>query len=138
MERRDAQLSKTLALPNGAANVTGAIIDTGKKTSMGQQVAEFEFLLTMPALTTAQLGDGATMKYDILASDNADLSNPIVLISSGSYNLTQTGAGGAGAAAQTRRFRLATDAKEYIGVKATNSAGGNASTANATLELLTL
>jgi hypothetical protein len=132
MELRDAQLKATLALPNGAASTTTTTpIDTGKSTALGSQSGNFEFVLTAPALTTSQLADAATMKYDIVMSDNSDLSSPTTLIATA---LTQTGAGGAGAAAATYRFRIPTDAKRYIGHKATNSASGNASAATATLE----
>ena len=92
---QDAQLNTALALPNGAASTTTAApIDTGKSTALGSQSGDFEFLLTAAALTTSQLADAATMKHDILMSDNADMSSPTTLISSA---ITQTGAGGAGA-----------------------------------------
>lgn len=133
MELRDANLKVTKALPGSATNVTSTSIDTGKTTAAGVQPGDVEFLLSAPALTTAMLGDAATMKYDILTSDSADLSNPVAYITTA---LTQTGAGGAGAAASTFRFRLPSDAKRYVGFKATNSAAGNASTVSATLELL--
>ena len=74
------------------------------------------------------------MKYDIVWADSADLqTNPVTYITSA---IVQTGAGGAGAAGQTFRFRLPSTAKRYVGFKATNSAAGNASGANATLEVL--
>jgi hypothetical protein len=74
-----------------------------------------EFLLTAPAMTTAQMPDAKTMKYDILYSVNADLSAPTTYITAA---ITQTGAGGVGCAAATFRFRLPSDALRYVGFKA--------------------
>lgn len=140
-ELRDASLKLTRALPNGAATVTTSpAIDTGLNAGatgagvLGSQPGSVEFLLTAPALTTGELGDTNTMKYDIVHADSSDLgTNPTTYITAA---ITQTGAGGAGAAAQTFRFRLPTTAKRYVGFKATNSAAGNASGKSATLECL--
>jgi hypothetical protein len=131
---RDAALKLTRALPNGAATVTAATaIDTGQTTNIGSQDGVSEYLLTAPAMTTAQMPDAKTMKYDILFSANADLSAPTVYITSA---ITQTGAGGVGCAAATFRFRLPSDALRYVGFRATGSAAGDATGASATLEVL--
>jgi hypothetical protein len=139
-ELRDASLKVTRALPNGAATVTSVSIDTGLNAGaigagvLGNQAIEGEYELTAPALATGQLGDAATMKYNIVTADSADLqTNPVTYITAA---ITQTGAGGAGAAGQVFRFRLPTTAKRYVGFTATNSAAGNASAASAFLELL--
>lgn len=129
---RDTQLKGTLALPNGAANVSGAAIDLGHGVS-GDFLAQSEFLLSAPALNTTQQPDAKTLIYDVVHSDNSDLSSPSTLYPG---VLTQTGAGGAGAAAATFTFRVPVDVKRYVGIKATGSASGNSSTASATLELL--
>jgi hypothetical protein len=132
---KDAGLKLTLALPNGASTVYATPgIDTGKTTQQGAQLADVELLLTVPALTTGQLGDAATMKYSILM----DSVNPIDGSSTVLYLdlITQTGAGGAGAAGATKRFKLPSDALRIIGFRAVNSAAGNASAASATLEVL--
>lgn len=129
---RDAALKVTKALPNGAANVTSDAIDLGK-TSAGDFVANVEFLLSAPALTTAQQPDAKTMIYDVLVSDNADMSVPTTLIAGA---ITQTGAGGAGAAAATYKFKLPTNTKRYLAIKATGSAVGDSSAKSLTLELL--
>ena len=137
MEGRDALLARSLALPNGAATVVSGSLDLGPKTPLGTTAGHYEFLLTTPALTTAQLPDAATMRYDILGSANADLSAPTILI--GGMNtdkLTQTGGGGAGAAGTTYRFRVATNAPRYVGYRVVNSNAANASAASALLEML--
>lgn len=129
---RDANLKVTKALPNGAANVTSTGIPLDE-SARGDFVAECEALLTAPALTTGELADAATMKYDLITSDNADLSAGTTLVAAA---ITQTGAGGAGAAAATYRFTPPTNVKKYLGFKATNSGAGNASGKSGTLELL--
>ena len=134
MELKDANVKLTRALPaSTAAMTTASSIDTGKASSLGHQGGEHEYLLSAPLVTTAQLPDSKTFTYDIIHSDNSDLSSPVTLISA---LITQTGAGGAGAAAATKKFRLPSDAKRYIGFKVTASASGtgDASAATATLE----
>ena len=133
MEVRDANLQITTPLPNGAATVVSASIDTGKSTTAGKQLAEFEFALTAPALTTGQLPDGQTITYDILGSANADLSSPIVL-SAGA--IVQTGAAGAGAATAVRRHRLSTVAPRYTGHRIVKTGAADASAAKALFEVV--
>jgi hypothetical protein len=133
MQVRDALLKRTRALPNGAVTVTSDSIDTGKVTSAGQQLAQVEYLLTAPALTTAQLADTQTITYNVIMSDNADLSSPTTLMPS---VMVQTGAGGAGAAGNTYRFRLPSTARRFIGFTAVKTGASNASTASGTLEAL--
>lgn len=133
MELRDAQLKKTKALPAGSGNVTSDFIGPLKTTDEGHVPGSIEFLLSAPALTVDPLTNSATMTYDLLHSDNADGSSSAVLQSA---FLVQTGAGGAGAAAATKRFRPPSDAKKYLGVKATNSATNTAAAFSLTLELL--
>src|SRR5262245_14859412 len=125
MKLKDAGLKGTLALPNGAANTSGAAIDLGL-SAFGDFLANCEFILSAPALNTTQQPDAKTMKYDIIHSDNSDLSSPSTLYPT---VVTQTGAGGAGAAATTFTFRVPVDSKRYVGVKATGSASGDSSAA---------
>jgi hypothetical protein len=126
---KDAQLKVSKALPNGAAAVTSTSIDTASVA--GDQPGDVEFLLTGPALATGVMGDAKTMIYDIIHSDAADLSGSSILHDNA---LTQTGAASAGCAAATKRFRLPSDAKRYIGFTATGSATGDCSGSSATLE----
>lgn len=133
-ELKDANLKLTRALPNGAASVTSAsAIDTGKTTTQGSPNREVEFLISAPAMNTTQMPDAKTMKYDVVMSDSSDLSGPTTLIAAG---ITQTGASSAGCAAATYRFKLPSNAKRYVGLKATGSASGDATGATATLEAL--
>jgi hypothetical protein len=132
---RDASLKLTRALPASTTAVTSTAIDTGAATPQAYQPDGLEYLLSAPALSTAQLPDTKTMTYNIIGSANSDLSSPVTLATS---ILVQTGAGGAGAAANTARYRPPSNAPRYIGFTITPSASGtgDASGANATLEVL--
>lgn len=132
---KDAILILTRALPASTAAVTTAAgIDTGVTTSRAEQLAA-EYLLTAPAVTTSQLPDAKLQTYTIISSSNADMSSPTTHITGA---IVQTGAGGAGAAGATYRFKAASDWKRYIGFSITPSASGtgDASGASATLELV--
>jgi hypothetical protein len=130
---RDNTLKTTRALPSGASSVTQAAgFDVGN-SSRGDLLANAELLISAPALAVGQLANGSTMKYDVVMSVNSDLSSPTIIAKE---VLVQTGAGGAGAAAATARFRLPTNCARYVGVKATNSAAADASAASLTSELL--
>jgi hypothetical protein len=126
----DAALRVTRALPSGASAVTATGIDLGHGTT-GRNVADYEFLLTVPALAVGQLANSSTMTYAIVTSANADMSSPTVISTAA---LVQTGAGGVGAAGNTLRFRLPTNCQRYVSVRATNSAAADASAASYTLE----
>jgi hypothetical protein len=132
----DGQLKQTIAMPTGASSVTTAGIDLGN-TVNADNIAEYELLITAPALTTAMLADTATVKYDIVTGASVDGSGVIQSPTTIAMTvLTQTGAGGAGAATATKRFQLPTDAQRYVGVKATKSATGDASSVSAALQLV--
>lgn len=133
-ELRDAELQKSRALPaSAAATVDGAAIDLGHSTK-GQLLANGEFLLAAPAVTTTMAPDTKTLTYSIITSANSDLSAPTVLMPS---VIVQTGTGGAGAASAEYRFRLPTDTKRYVGVRVVSGAGtADASAVAATLEML--
>ena len=128
----DGQLKQTIALPTGASAVTSPAIDTAT-TVNGDQVAEFEVLVSAPAVTVGMLSNTNTIVYDLIQSVNADLSSPTTLIAG---LLTQTGAGGAGAGAATKRAGIPTDSSRYLGLKATKSVAGDASSVSATIQLL--
>jgi hypothetical protein len=127
----DGNLTKTRALPTGASAVTSEGIDLGEGGT-GTFVTACEFLLEAPALLTGVLGDAATIKYDVITSANSDMSSPVTLQTT---ILTQTGAGGAGCAAATKRFRVPTDTLRYVAVKATKSSAGDASASSFILSL---
>ncbi len=128
---KDAALKLTRALPASTSAVTTVLaIDT---QNVGGQEPDVEFLLSAPAVTTAQLPDTKTMTYAVVMSANSDLSGPTTLYPS---VIVQTGAASAGAAAATFRFRLPSNASRYIGFSVTPSGSGtgDASGVSATLE----
>jgi len=129
---KDALVKATRALPASTTAVTSSAIDTGV-SSAGEQRAAVEFELSAPLVTTAQLPDTKVFVYDVIHSDNADLSSPSTLIDNA---ITQTGASSSGAAADSKRFKLPSNAKRYIGFTVSPSASGtgDASGATATLE----
>jgi hypothetical protein len=129
---KDAALKVTKALPNGAATVYSDGIDLGHG-SKGDFLAEVEFKISAPALTTTQQPDAKTLTYTIQHDDAvgfgtvADLYPGVIV---------QLGAGGAGAAAATFTARLPVDVKRYVRVKAVGSASGDASGSSLTFEVL--
>lgn len=130
---KDALLRVTRALPASTTAMTSSAIDTGKTTTLAAQPGNIEILVSAPAVTQAQLPDSKTFTYDIIHSDNADLSSPSTLHSA---IITQTGS--TGAAAATARRRIPSDAKRYLGLKVTPSGSGtgDASAATATMEVV--
>lgn len=129
---KDKVLKGSKTLPNGAATATLATFLDLEHGSRGDFLANCELLLSAPALNSTQLSDGKTMIYSILESDSSDGSNPTVL----GAILTQTGAGGVGAAAATATYRPRVDSKRYVGFKAVGSTTGDATAATATLEIV--
>lgn len=127
---RDAELQVTKALPGSATTIYTDSIDL-EHSANGVHVADCELLIEAPALATADLGDAATMKYDVEHSDDdttfTDLANSV---------LVQTGADGAGAAAAEARVRLPSTVKRYVRVAVTNSAAGDASDKSVTAGLV--
>jgi len=121
MDLKDAALEVTKALPNGAASVNSAGIDLGLATE-GQHLSECELVIEAPALATADLPDTKTMTYKVEHSaDNSSYADLFLSV------IVQTGAGGAGAVAATKRLRLPVDVRRYVRVTATNSGTGDAS-----------
>jgi hypothetical protein len=131
---KDTQVKNTRALPAAAsATVDGAAIDLGHGT-YGDFVAPCELKVSAPAVNTTMAPDTRTFTYSVIHSDNSDLSSPTVLYSA---VITQTGAGGAGAAATTATVRAPVDVKRYVGLRIVSSAStGDASSVAATLEAL--
>lgn len=130
--RKDAQLKGTLALPASASSVNGAAINlyTGTRDNF---IADCEVLVTAPVLTVGRLADASTMKYAVTMSANADGSSPTVIYPD---VIIQTGAGGAGAAAATKKVRLPSNISGYVALRITNSAAADASGVSATLEII--
>ena len=131
---RDAQVKNTRALPSAASTtVTSTGIDTQNGTN-GNFVADCEFLVSAPAVNTTMAPDTRTFTYNVIHSVNSDMSSPATLYSA---VITQTGAGGAGAAAATFRGRLPKNVRRYVGITVVSGAStADASSVSATLELL--
>lgn len=132
---KDAELNETRALPAAASStVDGGAIDLGHG-SRGDFLADAELKISAPAVTTTMAPDTRTFTYSVIHSDNSDLSSPTVLYSA---VITQTGAGGVGAAATSATVRLPVDVKRYVGVRIVSGASTtDASAVSATVELLT-
>lgn len=124
-----ADLTKSKALPNGAATVATDGIQLHNEAS-GEFHVDCEIEIAAPVLTTAELPDAQTMIYDIYHDDASDFSGEVLLASA---VITQTGAGGAGDAAETQIYKPHTATKRHIRVKATNSGAGNASAKSVTV-----
>ena len=131
----DQLLRETVALPNGAATTKGAAIEVGCGTP-DDFSTEAEFKITAPALVVGDLGNGDTMKYSLITGDTTDFTNNNFAILVRDV-ITQTGAGGAGAAAATAQVRAPIGGvRKYIGLQAVNSGAGDASDKSATLQML--
>lgn len=98
----------------------------------GGDIGAVVFELAGPALLTAQLADTKVVTYTL--QDSADGSSfaavdPLI-------TTTQTGAGGAGAAAKTVRFRLPANTRRYVRIAQTATASPGTLTANMVAKLL--
>lgn len=130
---KDANLIETKALPNGAATIYTDGIDLGLVSARGARLADCELLIEAPALVVGDLGDAATMKYDVQHDSTSDFGSVATIATT---VLTQTGAGGVGAAAASVRYRFPTHTLRYVRVAATNSAAGDASDKDVTASLV--
>jgi hypothetical protein len=128
----DALLITSVALPVGANTVTSAGIDL-QTDANSQFLPNGELLVSAPALTVTQLPNTQTIQYSVVTSANANMSNPTVVDLNG---MTQTGAGGAGAAASSFRFKPASNTQRYIAIRAVNSGSGDCSSASVTMQLV--
>jgi len=132
LQLKDANLIKTAVLPNGAAATQTTGFDTGVQSGHGDFLARCELLIAAPALVVGDLADGATMTYSVESDNDVAFGSPKIVADK---VLIQTGAGGAGAAAASARFRLAENTERYLRVKATNSGAGDASDKSMTVSL---
>lgn len=130
---KDAALSKTAALPNGAATTTTTAVQLHGSSSLRDFVADLEFKLTIPALTVTELADTQTITYTIETSDDSAFGSGNVTIS---LSTVQTGAGGAGATGTTVLVRPNSALKSYVRAKAVKTGASNASTSSMTLDIL--
>jgi len=123
---RDAALSSTAALPNGAATTYSGTFDL-QLTSRGEFLTGHDFVIEAPACTTGILPDAGTIKYTLQHDSDSAFGSPTDLYPD---VLTQTGAGGVGCIAATKRIALPSNVERYVRVKAVKSGSGNASTLN--------
>ena len=118
----DAAASASVVLPVGATTTTSGSIDTGNSPT-GDFVADVEFDISIPALTATEIPDDELISYDLIVSNNSDLSSPAFLYPG---LVVQLGAGGAGAEAASYRARLPNAIPRYIGLQATGTANVSA------------
>ncbi len=128
---KDASLSVTKALPNGAATTASDGIDLGHGAN-GDFLADCELLIEAPALGVTPMPNAKTMTYDVYHDTDAAFGSEVKL---GTAVLVQTGAGGVGCAAATARFRFPSNVNRHVRVKATGSAVGDASASSFTAGL---
>jgi hypothetical protein len=113
-----------------AAGATTAAFDL--EQAVGGDVERVVFELAGPALTTAQLTDAKVVTYAL--QDSADGSSWAAV--DPAISTTQTGAGGAGAAAKTVRFRLPANTRRYVRIAQTATATPGTLTAAMVAKLL--
>jgi hypothetical protein len=121
---QDANLIVSGNLPTATATTTSsAAIDLGMGPFDQFAAERVNFTLSVPALAVGHLPDGDTVTYTIWSSPNANLSSPVEYIPAA---LVQTGAAGAGAAANTFTFAVPSTINRYLFAKATTGAGAAA------------
>ena len=130
--RRDATYIETKALSNGAGAVNSSGFDLGALNARGERPENVEGYISAPALTTTQLPDTETMTYKVQHAASSDYSDAVTLADA---VLVQTGAGGAGAAAATARYRIPSDCSRYVRIVATKTGTGDCSGLSLTHEL---
>jgi hypothetical protein len=126
---RDGLLELSVACPNGAATTRSSRL-TLSQTPRGIVTGDHELVVTIPAAPVGALANGDTLTYRLESYVNDADSSPVVLNS-----WVQTGAGGAGAAAQNIRMRLPLRIEGQIALAVINSGAGNASALVARMEL---
>lgn len=129
---KDVLLKVTRALNASASStVKSGSIDLGL-TGKDDFAADCEFKVSAPAVNATMAPDTRTFTYDVIHSDNSDLSSSSVIYTA---VITQTGASSAGAAAADATVRLPVDCKRYVGIQIRTSAStGDASSVSATFE----
>jgi hypothetical protein len=118
----DQSLVKSIALPAAAAANNTASVNLGSKT-LGP-VADFVELEIFIGATAALVD---TKTITLTVKDSADDSSFAAVPSLAT--LVQTGAGGAGAAAATRRVRLPGSTRQFLRVDAAVESGGGSNVA---------
>jgi hypothetical protein len=131
---KDALLKVTRALNATASNTVKSTPIDLKLGAKDDFLAKSEFKITAPAVNATMAPDTRTFTYDVIHSDEDAFASSVVLYSS---VLTQTGAGGVGAAAADVNVRLPVDVKRYVGFQIRSGAStGDASSVSATGEMV--
>ncbi len=131
--RQDADLNKTIALPDADGSVYTTAHDLGAAPADDARLAGMELEVRAPALDGTELPAAATMVYVVQHStDNSTFASLYGTV------LTQTGAASVGgAAATTKRVRLPSDCNRYVRLACTGASIGDCSDSDAELRLLT-
>jgi hypothetical protein len=133
---KDASFIETKALGTADATVTSGAMDLGALSARGARLehGDCELEIQAPALNTTQLPDADTNTYSIETDDDVAWGSAKIIADK---VIVQTGAGGAGAAAVTERFRLPSNCERYVRVKSVLAGGtGDCSGASMTVSLL--
>lgn len=109
---RDAALEQSIAMPAAAeATVATPAIDLGVGTDHpGRTRAHDSLHLVVPALTATMLPDDTTATYTVEVSEDGETYAPLY----GTDLVVQTGADGAGAAAQIVSVALPRPCPRYV------------------------
>lgn len=126
--QQDQNYTSTVTLLAGGANTASFDLEQ----AVGGDIERVVFELAGPALTTAQLTDGKIVTYTL--QDSADGSSFAAV--DPAITTTQTGAGGAGAAAKTVRFRVPANTRRYVRIAQTATATPGTLTAAMVAKLL--
>jgi len=126
--QQDQNYVSTVTLLAAGANTAAFDLEQ----AVGGDVERVVFELAGPALTTAQLTDAKVVTYAL--QDSADGSSWAAV--DPAISTTQTGAGGAGAAAKTVRFRLPANTRRYVRIAQTATATPGTLTAAMVAKLL--
>jgi hypothetical protein len=123
-----SSVSATLPAAAGSVSTPGIKASNVASTGGGELRGDHAFVLSLPALTAAQLPVGDTITYSVQHSwDNATWSvlYPVVAKQVGTAT---------GTASQTIYFRLPSNTQTYVSVSATTSTGsGDCSAESMTL-----
>ena len=126
--QQDLNFTSTVTLLAAGANTAAFDLEQ----AVGGDIGAVVFELAAPALTTAQLTDAKVVTYAF--QDSADNSSWAAV--DPAISTTQTGAGGAGAAAKTVRFRMPANTRRYVRIAQTATATPGTLTAAMVAKLL--
>lgn len=118
----DANQTKSLTLPNGAATTVTTGFDT-MNSAKGSFQADAEIEVQAPVLGATPLPNTQTITYQLFHDTAVGFGSETLLAELG----VQTGAGGVGAAAANYRIRLPTTVKRYVRAKAVKVGASDAS-----------